>query len=76
MARGTSGRIVLEIEPDIKEDLYRALEKDGLTLKKWFLKNTASFLAMQGQMHLFSVAADSPAPYRPKSRKTKKKKWN
>lgn len=74
VARGSSGRIVLEIEPDIKEDLYRALEKEGLTLKEWFLKNTSSFLTMQGQMQLFSATAESPSQYRSKARKTKKKK--
>lgn len=76
MARGTSGRIVLEIEPDVKEDLYRALEKEGLTLKDWFLKNTTSFLTMQGQMKLFAGVAESAATYKSQSRKSKKKTRN
>jgi hypothetical protein len=44
MARGESGRIVLEIDPTHKDDLYEALRKDGLTLKDWFLKETTQYL--------------------------------
>ncbi len=33
MAKGNSGRIVIEIDPAIKEQLYTALEKEELTLK-------------------------------------------
>lgn len=44
MSIGSSGRIVIEINPTIKRDLYSALAKDGLTLKDWFLQNAASYL--------------------------------
>ena len=36
MARGDSGRIVLEIDPTEKDELYAAVTKDGMTLKDWF----------------------------------------
>jgi len=38
MARGESGRIVLEIDPAEKQELNDALTRDGMTLKDWFLR--------------------------------------
>ena len=35
MARGPSGRIVFELEPQVKRSLYGALEREGLTRKDW-----------------------------------------
>jgi hypothetical protein len=37
MARGDSGRVVLEIDPDLKGELYVELAKRGLTLRAWFI---------------------------------------
>lgn len=37
MARGHSGRIVLEIDPSLKNELYSILARDGVTLKEWFI---------------------------------------
>ena len=39
MARGSSGRIIIEIDPDFKKKLYDVLQKENLTLKDWFLNN-------------------------------------
>jgi hypothetical protein len=44
MARGESGRIVLEIEPSDKEQLHSAVRKDGLTLKEWFVQQMHNYL--------------------------------
>jgi hypothetical protein len=44
MARGESGRIVLEIEPSDKEQLHSAVRKDGLTLKEWFVQQMQNYL--------------------------------
>jgi len=38
MPKGVSGRIVIEIEPELKRRLYSALAMDGLTLKEWFIQ--------------------------------------
>ena len=54
MARGKSGRIVLEIDPSLKSDLYEALQEEGLTLKEWFLRHTSSYLAQKAQPSLFN----------------------
>ena len=52
MSIGKSGRIVIEVEPDLKKELYAALGKEGMSLKAWFLANTVSYLADKGQMTL------------------------
>jgi hypothetical protein len=44
MARGASGRIVLEVDPELKAELYAALAEDGLTLKEWFLERVRQYL--------------------------------
>lgn len=46
MARGKSGRIVLEIDASIKRNLYLALEQNETTLKDWFLKAASSFIEL------------------------------
>ena len=38
MAIGKSHRIVIEIDPDMKSDIYAALKSRGLTLKEWFIR--------------------------------------
>jgi len=52
MSIGKSGRIVIEIEPDFKQELYEALGKEGKSLKSWFVENAESFLADKGQITL------------------------
>lgn len=49
---GTSGRIVIEVEPDLKQELHAALREEGTNLKAWFLENAKSFLANKSQMPL------------------------
>ena len=44
MPRGSSGRIVLEIDPELKEELYAALQEEKLTLKEWFLDRARKYL--------------------------------
>ncbi|KUJ82968.1 hypothetical protein AWR36_010520 [Microbulbifer flavimaris] len=44
MSIGSSGRIVIEIEPDLKKELHSALKEDGVNLKSWFLDNVEQFL--------------------------------
>ena len=38
MARGKSGRIVIEVDPELKRDLYSSLESQQQTMKDWFVK--------------------------------------
>ncbi len=52
MPVGPSGRIVVEIDPETKEELYSALRAEGLTLKEWFLSNVEVYLSQRGQLNL------------------------
>ncbi|MGA4332315.1 hypothetical protein ACI2U6_16460 [Ralstonia nicotianae] len=38
MAIGESGRIVLEIEPELKKKFYACLALEQMSLKEWFIK--------------------------------------
>ncbi len=37
MAKGESGRIVLEVDPELKKTLYSILAMEQQTLKNWFI---------------------------------------
>ena len=53
MARGESGRIVIEVEPDFKRKLYSALDGDNnLALKDWFVAAAANYIAEREQPSL------------------------
>jgi hypothetical protein len=47
MARGQSGRIVLEVEPELKNELYSAISKKGMTLKDWFVDTAEQYINNQ-----------------------------
>jgi len=58
MPRSKSGRILIEIEPELKEELYDALHKEGINLKSWFLDNVQDYLSDRSQLKLFVVEED------------------
>ncbi|MGD2030108.1 MAG: hypothetical protein PVG86_09250 [Desulfobacterales bacterium] len=47
MARGPSGRIVLEVDPELKNELYSAIAKKGITLKDWFVDSAEQYIKYQ-----------------------------
>ena len=49
MAVGESGRVVVEIDPEIKKALHQSLKEDGTNLKDWFLAQTADYLNSKTQ---------------------------
>lgn len=53
MARGPSGRVVLEVDPDLKDELYVELARKGLTLRAWFISRAEDFVAPARQPALF-----------------------
>jgi len=44
MARGNSGRIVVEVDVDLKNAMYARLEGDNLKLKAWFIERAKEYL--------------------------------
>ncbi len=62
MSRGPSGRLVVELQPDLKHQLYIALSFDGLTFKEWLTKQAERYISEQHQPALFA-AESSPATY-------------
>jgi DNA (cytosine-5)-methyltransferase 1 len=45
--KGTSGKIVVSIEPELKRRLYASLSLSGSTLKDWFRKSASAYCAEQ-----------------------------
>lgn len=56
MSRGPSGRIVVEIEPQLKRGLYAELARNGLTLKDWLVIQAQRFIAESTQPSLFATS--------------------
>ena len=56
MSVGNSGRIVIEVDTELKKMLYASLEKENLTLKEWFVRNATSYLRDVEQPSLFGPA--------------------
>jgi len=52
MSIGNSGRIVIEIEPELKKELHTVLRMEGTNLKTWFLTNVEQLLSEKGQQSL------------------------
>lgn len=67
MARGDSGRIVIEVDPDLKRQLYAALALSGSTLKDWFMKEAQEFCSESVQPSLPLVEEpEAPTSLAPK----------
>ena len=52
MAKGSSGRLVIEIDPSIKKELYERLGEKGLNMREWFLINANAYLKQNKQSSL------------------------
>lgn len=52
MPIGPSGRIVVEIDPDMKRELYAALGAEDLSLRDWFIRQANQYLSTRGQLTL------------------------
>jgi hypothetical protein len=44
VVRGRSGRVIIELDTNLKDALYGQLKADGLTLKEWFIRRVAAYL--------------------------------
>jgi hypothetical protein len=52
MARGKSGRIVIEVDGELKRQLYIVLAAKALTLKDWFVQQAKEFIEEHHQPRL------------------------
>ena len=52
MAIGESGRIVIEVDPQLKRAFYSALTERGLTLKDWFINEAERYVEERRQPEL------------------------
>jgi hypothetical protein len=59
MARGNSGRIVIEVDPHLKDELYVELARQRLTLKAWFVVMAEQFISDSRQLSLFGEEVSS-----------------
>jgi hypothetical protein len=55
MARGNSGRIVIDVTPEFKDELYSLLSNSKCTLKSWFITEAQRFMEEQRQPVLFKM---------------------
>ena len=65
MARSISGRVVLEVSPELKRRLHSRLAAEGRTLKDWFLEQASTYLSRSAPVQLplgLSSPAESPRP--------------
>jgi hypothetical protein len=53
MAIGKSGRVVLEVDPELKQRLYSELALEGKTLKDWFIETANEYIRDQQQPSIF-----------------------
>jgi hypothetical protein len=61
MSRGPSGRLVVELEPTLKQQLYSALALDGMTFKDWLTRQAEHYISEHKQPQLFAAEPSSPA---------------
>lgn len=44
MAIGTSNKILIEVDPQMKQQLYAKLKSQGMTMKDWFVRQAEAEL--------------------------------
>lgn len=49
MPKGQSGRVVVEVDPELKRHLYSALAIENSTLKDWFVSAAKQYVAEREQ---------------------------
>lgn len=63
MAQGKSGRIIIDVEPDFKEEVYQAVRNQGFSsMKEWFIQQAEQICEESKQPSLAFVGEDK-APY-------------
>ena len=60
-----SGRLVVDIDPELKLALHAALAAEGLSLKDWVVKQARDYVDSLSQPSLFAAELSAPT-YREK----------
>lgn len=47
MSMKTSNRVVIEVDPALKQKIYAELKARGLTMREWFMQQASKDLAIQ-----------------------------
>jgi hypothetical protein len=68
MARGKSGRVVIETDPALKRRLYTQLARDERTLKEWFIEAASTYVEQREQPPLFQPDAERKSARRRRSK--------
>lgn len=55
MSKSESGRLVLEIDPELKRKLYAVLALEQKTLKEWFIESSSSYVKERLKAELDSL---------------------
>lgn len=58
-----SGRLVVDIDPELKLALHAALAADGLSLKDWVVKQAREYVDGHRQPRLAFAAEPPPPPF-------------
>ncbi len=61
MARGQSGRLVVDVDPAFKRRLHAQLAAEGRTMKEWFLEQAVRYLDHAIQQTFPWATAASPS---------------
>ncbi len=83
MARGNSGRLIVDVDPHYKQAFHAALAADGLTYKEWVLERIETYLEERHQPSLpglsrytqpepeLQMAAEAPAQFQNKPKENR-----
>jgi hypothetical protein len=59
MSKGSSGRLVVEMDPEIKRQLYSVLAEEGLTFKEWVVRQAELLIRERREPQLPGVGRRS-----------------
>lgn len=62
MARGSSGRLVVDLDPGLKREFHAALAADGTTFKEWVLTRVSAYFEDRQQPRLPGISYSALEP--------------
>lgn len=66
MPQGKSGRIIIDVDPEFKEEVYQAVHRQGFgSMKEWFIQQAARVCEESRQPSL-GLVIEEPSAYHTK----------